>query len=228
MKLRDILPGNFAVLESGTVVAVARRECNFSRCIDGISTIDILDCAEARPLAKEDIIHVGDRGSLLVKNPEPVKDDGVHPSELKVGQLGRVIAGGGKNGCWVTGDFILRRHRDSFMNIGGIYAASMLPESIRVHPYPIGSKIVPQADGSIVVEEPEVKPLAWDDLEAGQFFVDGEGELAIKDDDDGLTWLSNVNGKFCGEHTGDVCFGSIAKPITRLTNAEAAAIIAGQ
>lgn len=179
-----------------------------------------LDCR----LIKEGEEFVFKGGLLQLKKAETAKPEGVHPGELKVGQFGLVINIGDISDA-SEGDIIQRivpaGHEGAQFKVVGAYVHySAFPEDFRVRPYPIGSKIVPQADGSIVVEEPEVK---WDDLEQGEFFVDHEGDLGIKSDDGNVVWLASSNQVKLGDSFDEV-YGSLR----RLATAEAAAIIAGQ
>lgn len=242
MKLKDLEPHQVAVVTRtargaakvggvGSIVVGLRNQTRFiGFSVDNASYFGPNDAEDSEGRLLEEGDELKWIGVLVMKNePSPAKVESVHPSELKVGQLGRIACqGDARPDDWKIGAVILRTNRNAytrgygFLNQETGCVADSFPASFRVHPYPIGSKIVPQSDGSIVVEEPEVKPMGIGSLSQGEYFADERGDIGIRTNI-GATWLVAPKGDIGYsqklEMTSRVC-------IRKVTPAEAAAIIA--
>lgn len=230
MKLKDLKELRFAVTEmnnagfkAGDIVyRIDDSVCsliNFSNK-RGLYSVSGYSQMEVRPLTSADDVEIDAKGILRLKQPTT---EGVHLSELKVGQLGMVVSDN-SDFCRV-GSIVLRQTRDIIMDMKDGIIGNITPDvTVRVQPYHMGSKIIPQPDGSIVVEEAKPEGVDFDDLEQGVFFVDNNGDLGIKTNSEEccVTWLIDVN-SCAGESLPE---SSVKNPVRRLTNAEAAAIIA--
>jgi hypothetical protein len=240
MKLRDLEPGKLAVvvhgwkdMTAGRIVSIVDRDHEYAAIVAGNGSgwsMTVFGHAEVRQLGKDDQVVIDDQGALQLRNSEAKKAEGVHPSSLKVGQLGRAINHDGFSG-FVSGCLVMRLAIDGekrkFVSPDlGQFANSFL-STFLVKPYPVGSKIVPQADGSIIVEEPGVTApttVRVSDLKRGDYFTDDDDDLGIKTDL-GVTWLASERLEDVGFHQ---CDNTVrAKTLTRKTAAEAGKIIAG-
>lgn len=233
MKLKYLPAGRSAVLlrachgfDDKTIITVGDMDNDFAIVGCGVRNaewMEDLGNTNVRPLTSADAVEIDENGILRLKQPSPAKSEGVHPRELAVGQLGLVVVGSEPG--WKLNALFLRIHNIlsamCFQSVmGGLLIGAAEDCIARVQPYPVGSKIVPQPNGSIVVEEPEAKPLTWDDLNQGDYFTDSEGDLGIKTDEGCVVWLD------VAESSPGLSFDVAAGELTRVTPAEAAAIIA--